>query len=98
MSKLLIFMSLTMALLVLESNGAKFAPFGIALKRHQSQFQRHERRFDHPGMRLKSIRKLPTTTEDERELQKLSQQPQVILLISPEEALKMHEYMTLRKI
>ena len=95
MSKLLIFLFLTLAILAFESNEAKFAPFGIALKRHLTKFQRHERRFVHP-LRLKGLKSIKKTGE-EKELEKLSQ-PQIILLISPEEVKKMHEYMTLRKI
>ena len=84
---------MTLAILAFDSNEAKFASFGI--KRHQTKFQRNERRFVHP-LRLKGLKSIKKT-EEEKELDKISQ-PQIILLISPEEAKKMHEYMTLRKI
>ena len=96
MSKVLIFLSLALLILALESNGAKFAPFGIHLT--------HKRRFVHPSMRIQILKKLtknhPKVTYEE-ELQKLlTNQPKVEKLqdISLSEAKKMIDYMTIRKI
>ena len=96
MSKLLIFLSLTLLIFALESNAANFTPFGIHQKRYQ--------RFVHPRMRVQMLKKLTKNHQKmkyEEELQKLmTDQPKIKSLQAfwLSEAQKMIDYMRIRKI
>ena len=100
MSKLLIFLSLTLLIFALESNAANFTPFGI----HQKRDHFVDRKFVHPRMRVKMLKKLTKNHQKmkyEEELQKLmTDQPKIKSLQAfwLSEAQKMIDYMTIRKI